>query len=77
MSNSLSDEELDDILGKGRGDPDLYSYKPAHIKYVGEDKVIVVRYKDYASMARGNNYPFDTEIDYDPRLDEDQEDYDD
>lgn len=29
----------------------------------------VEHHKDYASLTRGNNYPFDTEIDYDPRID--------
>lgn len=37
----------------------------------------VVHHKDYAGMARGNNYPFDEDIDYDPRIDNVDEDRED
>lgn len=46
---------------------------PAGGKWIGKDKVIVKRHTDYGSMARGNNYPWDDGIDYDPRFDEDLE----
>lgn len=62
------EEYLDDLLGRGLGDGDQFGY-PGQVKYIGTDKAVVVHYKDYESMARGFNYPFDEDIDYDPRID--------
>lgn len=63
----------DDLLGKGKGDPDIYGYpKPTNVKYIGEDKAVVERH--YPITGRGDGYPWsEDQIDYDPRMDEDQE----
>lgn len=65
------------------GNPDFYGYPEDHepnciIRLKGGSgkncncgylHSTVIVHKDYTSMARGNNYPFDDQIDYDPRVD--------
>lgn len=65
------EENLDDILGRGKGDPDMHGY-PGEPKYIGEDKPQIQHH--YQVQGRGEGYPWAEGIDYDAALDEDQED---
>jgi hypothetical protein len=56
-------------LGRGDGDPDVWGY-PGQPRWVGEDRAVVERH--YEVKGRGEGYPFNEDIDYDPRLDEDR-----
>lgn len=55
-------------------DEDFELGNPDNVGYYPGEKPIIERHVDYASMARGFNYPFDEDIDYDPRIDEEQDD---
>lgn len=62
-------DNLNDILGKGPGDPDMHGY-PGERQYVGVDKPVVNR--TTVAETRRANYPaFKESIDYDPYSDED------
>lgn len=63
----LSDDELDELLGKGPGDPDL----PSGGRWIGVD-IAKVEIK-FDVSARSEGYPWNNDIDYDPRFDEDLE----
>ena len=39
----MSDDELDEIIGKGKGDPDFHGYKPKDVHYIGEDRALIER----------------------------------
>lgn len=73
-------QELEKVMNDGN--PDFYGRPEEHERTCrfqmtlrGKDcdcsylHPTVEHHKDYASMARGNNYPFDEDIDYDPRID--------
>ena len=71
-------DDLDDTLEHPyiNEDPEVISMlQEAEKHYIG-DKPIVEHHKDYSAMTRGANYPFDEDIDYDPRIDEPREDWD-
>ena len=45
----MRDDELDELLGRGDGDPDMHGYpeqKPDNIHYIGQDKALVERSVD-------------------------------
>lgn len=58
-------EFLDDILGRGKGDPDMHNYPGEKIRKVIED-----------NSTRRTNYPRDEDIDYSPDQDEDWSEHD-
>lgn len=55
-------EHLDDLLGRGKGDPDMQSYypgeKPVNVKYVGEDKPKVEYHKPDNEIEGYGTVPF-------------------
>lgn len=58
-------------------DPEIISMLEEAERYYITGHPVIEIHKDYSGMARGANYPFDEDIDYDPRidnLDEDRED---
>jgi hypothetical protein len=57
-------------------EPHQDDHRVGQVRYIGEDKAMVELHRDYSSMTRSNNYPFDEEIDYDPRVDEDRSEHD-
>lgn len=66
-------EWFEDLLGRGAGDGDMYGY-PGEPKYIGIDPPRVERHMDYETIASGRGYPWEENIDYDPRFDEDLKD---
>lgn len=68
MTDYADQEDFnDELFGRGEGDQD------AHPKYWIGDKPKVKRI--YEDLGRRKGYPFNPDIDYDPLMDEDLDDW--
>ena len=81
MSRSDLDDVMDDAYWSSVIEPeelqDIDTPKPIHVKYIGEDKAMVVRVKEGNPRARSEGWPFyRDDMDYDPRMDEDWSEHD-